>query len=73
MTIGKLKQQKLKGISKAASMVPATDMTNSLQDHHRNNMQLAPIEQVLMQNILDELKIIRELMERSSKPPHAKA
>lgn len=73
MVIGKLKQHKLKEVFKGASMIPATDMTNSAQNYHRNNMQLAPIEQVLLQNILDELKIIHEILERNTRPPNAKA
>lgn len=43
---------------------PATEMTTSIADHHRNNMNLLPIEQQLMYAILEELKEIKELLKK---------
>jgi len=59
-----ISKHKHKNLSKNVEPIPVTEMTTSIGDHKRNNMNLIPIEQRYQMMIIEELKAIHETLKK---------
>ena len=51
-------------LRKNVEPIPVTEMTTSISEHKKNNMQPIPIEQKYMILILEEMKAMHETIKR---------